>query len=60
MDPSAYDRTGHIEIFAYSVRIAIQHRLYAVPRDLSQICVVDSSSPKVGDVAMAALVGADV
>jgi len=42
------------------VRIAGEHRLDAVPSDLGQIGVVDAGGAEVGDVAVAALVGADV
>ena len=42
------------------VRIAGKHRLHPVPRDLRQVGIVDASGAKVGDIAVAALVGADV
>lgn len=57
---STYDRAGNIKIDAYRVRVARQHRLYSVPRDLSEIRIVDPGGSQVRDIAVAALVGADV
>ena len=42
------------------MRISRQHRLNAVPGDLGQVGVVDAGGAEVGDVGVAALVGADV
>jgi hypothetical protein len=48
------------EALANGVRVAGQHRLDSMSNYLRQICVVDASSPKMRDIAMTALVGADV
>lgn len=42
------------------MRIPRQHRLDAVACDLGQVGVVNAGSSQVRDVAVAALVGADV
>lgn len=55
------DDTAHFwKAPAHRVGIARQHRLHSVADDLGQISVVDSRSAEVSDVAVAALVGADV
>jgi hypothetical protein len=48
------------EASSQRMRIAGQHRLYSVPRNLGQISIIDACSPHMRDVAVAALVGADV
>lgn len=48
------------EALAHRVRVARQHRLDPMSRDLGQIGVVDSRCPQMRDVAVAALMGADV
>ena len=45
---------------AERMRVPRQHRLDPVPDDLGQVSVVDAGGSEVGDVAVAALVGADV
>jgi len=42
------------------MRIPRQHRLDPVACDLGQVGVVDTGGAEVGDVGVAALVGADV
>ena len=42
------------------MRIACQHRLDSMARDLGEIRVIDAGSSQVRDVAVAALMGADV
>lgn len=42
------------------MRIPREHRLDSVADDLSQVRVIDASGSEVGDVGVAALVGADV
>ena len=42
------------------MRVSRQHRLDAVAGDLGQVGIIDAGSAEVGDVAVAALVGADV
>jgi hypothetical protein len=42
------------------MRIPRRHCLDAVPGDLSQVRIIDADGAEVGDVGMAALVGADV
>lgn len=42
------------------MRIASQHRLDSMPGDLGKIRVIDAGNSQMRDVAMAALVGADV
>lgn len=48
------------EAFTHWMRVPRQHRLHAMPNDLRQVGVVDACGAEVGDVAVAALVGADV
>ena len=48
------------EAHTYRMGIARKHRLDSVPCDLGQVGVVDASGAQVRDVAVAALVGADV
>jgi hypothetical protein len=42
------------------MRISRQHRLDTVASDLGQVGVVDAGGAEMGDVGVAALVGADV
>lgn len=42
------------------MRIACQHRLDPMPCDLGKVGVIDAGGAEVGDVRVAALVGADV
>ncbi len=55
------DRAANRRVAALKgVRIARKHRPYAMTCDLSKISIVDSSDTKMGDVAVAALMGTDV
>jgi len=58
LSPSADCQADAFKALPHRVRIPRQHRLYAMPRDLGQVGVVDAGGAEVGDVA--ALVGADV
>jgi hypothetical protein len=42
------------------MRIPRKHRLHAVSHNLSEVGIVDACAAQVGDVVVAALVGADV
>jgi len=57
---SSYERSNGREAATDRVRIPRQHGLDAVAGDLGQVGVVDAGGAEVGDVAVAALVGADV
>lgn len=50
-------RSNWIEALPHRMRVPRQHRLDAMSDDLDQVGVIDAGSPKVGDVAVAALVG---
>jgi hypothetical protein len=45
---------------ANRMRVSRQHGLHSMPGDLGKIGVVDASGAEVGDVGVAALMGADV
>jgi hypothetical protein len=60
LDASSDDVAHAVKALAHGMRVPRQHRLDAMPRDLGQIGVVDAGSPQVRDLAVAALVGADV
>ena len=44
----------------YGMRIARQHRLDTVSGNLSQVGIIDSYGPQMGDIGVATLVRADI
>ena len=49
-----------LETFAHGMHVPSEHRLNTMTDDLGQIRVIDAGHPQVRDIAVAALVGADV
>lgn len=58
---SSPDQVAHpMEADSNCVRVSREHRLYAVPCNLGEVGIVYSGGAEMSDVAVAALVGADV
>lgn len=57
---SANRAADSLKTLPHCMRVSRQHRLDTVAGDFGQVGVVDAGGAEVGDVAVAALVGADV
>jgi hypothetical protein len=57
---SAKDLPDRLETFPNRMRVPRKHRLDTMAGNLGQVGVVDAGGAEVGDVGVAALVGADV
>jgi hypothetical protein len=55
-----YDVSNFIVAFTNCMGVANQHRLDPMARNLCEVAIVEAGGMEMGDVAVAALVGADI